>query len=402
MRRAGPRSGSAANRRPLGLFLLGLVVLIPVTVGARASLSRSFFNLHARGLRSDFALDYVFAKIGLDSGWSHLYDLHAQAAAYHRVGPGLKYFPLPYPPPVGWLAAPFTVLPVRDAYIAFETICVLAFLAAGWLMTTGARHLIPLRAALIASPLLVFPVAFAVVLGQVVILQLLGVAVAYWAWCRGRDVLAGVALLVIALHPQGLLLVPLVPLVLRRWRTVIAGAAAGGLVALTCLVTLGWRGTGDYISRLQLAQREPRQFDVVTGLSPVLEIHQPALKALVVLAVIAAVAWITYATASAGVELGLAAALTGSLLISPFIHINDLVLLAGALWLLFRMRPPLWVVAPVLLLVLSFGSPGYGTAWENGLTVSEGALLAVLIGVATVPLVSGRRTTATSTAQTAS
>src|SRR4030088_955873 len=46
---------------------------------------------HAYGqnfpLRTDFALYYVFARIGLTHGWSHLYDLAAQRQVYDSLGP---------------------------------------------------------------------------------------------------------------------------------------------------------------------------------------------------------------------------------------------------------------------------------------------------------------------------
>jgi hypothetical protein len=358
------------------------VVLGAAGVGAIVRFRQPFLTGHARGVLSDFAQDYTFARTGLDSGWSKVYDLHAESRAYSYLPVWAKHFPLPYPPPVGWLAAPFTAFSVRTAYDLFETVCVVAFVVAGWLLTTGQPRWYASRLAAIVVPLCVFPVAFCVALGQVVVLQLLGIALAYRWWRTDQDVLAGLMLVVIVLHPQGLILVPLVPIVLRRWRSIWSAIGAIALVSAICVLQLRRAGIHAFVSRLQLAQHHPKQFEVRPGLSPLLLLsHHTGLKVLLVVALILCVGWITYAAGTEHLELSLASALIGSLLIAPFIHTNDLIMLAAAGWLLLRTYGGILTLAfPAILAGLSFGEPAAGTTWEHAMWILEVLLLAVLLG----------------------
>src|SRR5262249_1065542 len=63
--------------------------------------------------RTDFALYYVFSRIGLNYGWNRLYDLNAQKHVYDAVGP-IWWFPLPYTPPMACLTPPLPPLPFRS------------------------------------------------------------------------------------------------------------------------------------------------------------------------------------------------------------------------------------------------------------------------------------------------
>ena len=62
-------------------------------------------------VRNDFRLIYGAALTGLEHGYSHLYDLSLQKAVTGTLDAGFYWQPYLNPPPLVWLATPFTLLP---------------------------------------------------------------------------------------------------------------------------------------------------------------------------------------------------------------------------------------------------------------------------------------------------
>ena len=63
---------------------------------------------------NDFTFYVAAARIGLDHGWSSIYDLTLQQAQLDAMGSGITIAQLARyisPPPVAWIALPFTALP---------------------------------------------------------------------------------------------------------------------------------------------------------------------------------------------------------------------------------------------------------------------------------------------------
>ena len=318
---------------------------------------------------NDFRLFYSAARVGVARGWSHLYDLQAQSAAVTSLGPGFYWSPFINPPPMAWLALPFTTFPFRPALLLWT-----AFVAAGlllaWSLAAPGDGWARLAYLLLALGL--FPVAFGILIGQTPALVAAAAAGCWWLLTRPRrrSVWAGVVLGVMALKPQTALLVPPALLAAGYWRTFTACAAVAGALALVSAVALGTAGIADYLYALSIAStwELTQRYAVagVIGVGPQLVVAQVA-----AVAVTLGAAWRHRA---GGPELPIAVGLVGSLLFTRYIGIQDLTVLLVAAWLTLRAEPPLWLkvlllagVLPVeLALVLG---PVPLIAWETALLI---------------------------------
>jgi hypothetical protein len=281
----------------------------------------------------DFALYYVGAQVGLHDGWAHLYDLARQQAFFVLVRPGdafdwRRYFVSP--PPVAWLVAPLTALPLDAAYWAWTVASAAAFLALGWVSAPG-RGLA--RAVLMVAGAGLYPVLLAVQSGNVALLVAAAVLLGWWLLRGGHPVWAGVALALLALQQQVAGLVPPTLLLVGQRRTFVACAAAAAALALVSLATLG--GDGLTQLRADLAQESGRSANLLWTL----QLLAPPVVALALQLVSAALAlgaaWRARHHPRA-VELAIAAGVAGTLLAAPYHNASDFAALVPATWLLLR------------------------------------------------------------------
>jgi hypothetical protein len=295
-------------------------------------------------VRNDFRLIYGAALTALRHGYSHLYDLTEQKATVEGLGAGFYWSPFLNPPPLVWLATPFTLLPFNVAIVLWTVLLLAAALLTWYLVAPGGRLT---RAAHLALWLGLFPVAFGLMVGQPVALVAAAVAAAWWLADRDRPVLAGLALSLIAIKPQVALLVPLCLLVSGHARMFGSWLVATALMVLVALAALGPDGIHRYTDVLSLAsQWEPtRRYAVAgpLGLGPQIYVVQ----AIVVVAAVAA-AW---RHRHGGVEVPIAAGITASLLFTPYVGFQDFAMLVVAGWLVLRAQPSPWQVG---LLVLGY------------------------------------------------
>jgi hypothetical protein len=368
-------------RLPLALAMTGALAW---TVTLAVANLRSWYA-YGRDLplRTDFALYYVFARIGLTHGWSRLYDLAAQADVYRSLG-HIWWFPLPYTPPMAWITAPFTALPLQTAYWVWAGLMALAFLIAWWLAAPAGWLA---RALCLSAALAPYPTLLGMELGQFIPVQLLAVAACCRLLERDRPVAAGLALGPIAVHPQAFWLVPVGLLVAGRWKTVCAWAVVAGMLGAASVATLGIHGTQAYFGRIALANSHPVEFFVARSIDLPAVIAAHHLPPLVQLLAQAAIAGLVVAAAwrHGRVEphLALAAGLIGSVLVTSFIHLDDLMVLLPAAWLsLRRTRHPALVAVILAALVVALRL-GYGA----GTRVGEIMLLVELTWLATIALI---------------
>jgi hypothetical protein len=317
------------DRRVLALVLLiGLAInQLRITVGGAGK-----FILEYPGF-SDFGSYYLYAQVGLHQGWNHLYDLAAQRQEWFRYGGPdvIPWFPMIYPPPLAWLVVPFTMLPLPVALGCWMALLVGLTLIA-WRLVAPRRSRLERWTAL-AAMLAVFPVAYGIILGQVLILELAAIAAAWWFLARGREIPAGFLLLALVFKPQVAILLPVVLLLVGRWRTLLVWGAGLALMTSVALATTGLSGLHEYAIRLFSAAAGEPQFLVPTqftlagtlghGLATIV------VSATFALAAIAA-AW---RQRTSGVSVPVACALIGSMLVTPYLHWQDLatLLLAGAI-----------------------------------------------------------------------
>jgi hypothetical protein len=289
-------------------------------------------------VRNDFRLAYGAALLTERLGYPHLYDLPAQQATVHGLGPSFYYSPFINPPPLVWIATPFTALPFSAAILVWTVLLLAAVTLAWWLVAPGGRLE---RVAFGALWIGLFPVAFGVMVGQPVALVAAGLALCWWLSARDRQWLAGLALSLIAVKPQLALLVPLCLLVAGYARLFAAWLVPTVIMAVLAVALLGVDGVDRYRDALGLAShwQITRSFAVsgLIGTGPQLYL---ASAIAVAAAVIAAWRW-----RGRGAEIPIAAGITASLLFTPYVGFQDFAMLVVAGWLVVRTRPGAWQVA---------------------------------------------------------
>jgi hypothetical protein len=351
-----------------------------IAAGATAAVLFAAFDLYqwvvayaSDHFHNDFTFYYAAAVIGATHGWPSIYDLGRQQSQLDAMGSGIGIAQLARyisPPPVAWLALPFTLLPYPFAYWLWSAF-LLAALGGTWFLSApgaGRRRLVYLVAALGW-----LPVIYGLQLGQPGMFVAFGVAASYALLRSGRHLESGIALALIVLKPQLGFLVPLALLVAGRYRAFAGAVIAIGLLALASAVSVGWQGIATYEQRLTFAagvavNRELTLAPYIGDLT-VTRILQGAI------AIWALVLVFRFRKRSP--EWIFVPAIVGGLLASPYLHIDDLVMLGLAVWLYLRIRrrPP-WTWALMLALVIA----GEGiTEWGPlPLIAGEIAVLVVL------------------------
>ncbi len=309
-------------------------------------------------VRDDFRLAYGAALVSLRDGYSHLYDLNAQKQAVESLGPGFYWSPFINPPPLVWLATPFTALAFDVAIVLWTVLIAGALLLSWYLVAPGGRLA---RAAHLALWLGLFPVAFGVMVGQPVAFVAAGVAACWWLLRHHHPVWAGLALSTLALKPQLALLVPVCLLLAGRARVFGAWLAATVLMVLVALALLGPDGLMRYGDALALAsQWEPtRRYAIAgpLGLGPQLYVVQVLVVSVTLLA-----AW---RSRHGDPGTAIAAGIVGSLLFTPYVGFQDFAMLVLAGWLVVRSGP---------------------TPFQVGLLIAGYALLELALLVLAVPI----------------
>jgi len=329
------------------------------------------------GFSIDFHTYLAAARVGLQSGWAHLYDQAQVSIEQHNLVPELWSQPFLSPPDVAWLVAPLTPFPYWVAFGLWAVLTFSAFAAAlAWAgMSTGTSRWIAVIGAL--SP---WWVLHAVSVGQVVPLVAAGVVVAWRLLREKKDIAAGVVLSLIFLKPNTAVLAPFALLVAGRYRAFAAWAAAGALIGLIALLTMGIDGITSYVN--QLLAPLPSGADSLTfkGALGVTGVAATVLRVIVV--VIALVAAFKL-RASPG--LVMCAGIVGTLIVAPYLHGSDLCLLSAAAWFVWEERTALaWRLPLAIGWLLSSPYPllvGLGPNL-NRFPLMEYALLLALLVVA--------------------
>jgi hypothetical protein len=317
---------------------------------------------------NDFRLYYAAAEIGLRHGWPHVYDAGLQRATVAAVwpDPSARFFPFVSPPPMAWLAVPFTALPAPTAYVAWTSLTLVLLVAAA-LLAAGAGVDRLARVTYVLSGLGFLASFVALVYGQPAPLLVLAVIAAWRLLERGQDVAAGAVLAILVLKPQdGLLVAPLL-IVAGRWRATATWAVVAAALAIASVVALGLDGTRAYLAALSPFANNPYfqrwSLGAIAG-----DGAAWYLSAVGVVALAGAVTWFVRRDTAAVLAVGVAA----SLLAARYLTLSDLVLLLAPVWLLANAAP-------------AWQRPFVGLLWLMGWFMPA---VAVLMFVA-VPLIAG-------------
>jgi len=203
----------------------------------------------------DFSYYYAGAQIGLQHGWSHIYDLDLQRQIFYQLHPAgdtfdwRRYFVSP--PPVAWLVAPFSLFPLVPAFWTFTSLSGLALVASGWLAVPG-RGLA--RIALFISAACTYPVLIAIQTGQVTPLIAAATLMAWWLARRGMQVGAGLVLVLVVLKPQAAILVAPALLIAGQRRLFVTWVLGAAVVTAVSVAMLGEHGLNALRGALALEQ----------------------------------------------------------------------------------------------------------------------------------------------------
>jgi hypothetical protein len=336
-----------------------------------------------RGGGSDYVSFATGSRI-LASGSRCLYCLSTQADAQsgvlgYRPPASATGFPHIYAnlPLAAWLLRPVAALPLWTGMAVF-------LLASAFAMLAGARLLESLlprslsagwRSLLVVATVASLPAAMTLVLGQWGGFTLLAAAGALWALQSGRSLTAGLLLSVLLVKPQLVwLLLPLL-VVSSRWR-IAAGFALGAAV---------WVGSGllligpDQLARLaSLVRARQSSESLFTAGLPALAGHvagEGAVFAAAVLLAAAALAlawWYRAALRGAGPGVIVSLGICASVLCSPHVFSDDLLIAAVPVVVLAAVRPRVALAAALALnaaFLLDDKVLNVGPRWSESLVV---------------------------------
>jgi hypothetical protein len=313
----------------VGLVVLGLLAI-------RNVIGVANFALH-RAMEGDFAQYYAFARIGLHDGWSRIYDLEAQRASWRAVGV-LLWSPAIYPPPMGWFVAPFALLPFPTAYALWNLLLAVSLVTAWRLAASGGWRI---RLGHLALALALPVIGHGLLLGQVVFVVAAVIAGVAWLMAKDRQILAGLLLTAIALKPQLAFLVPFALLATGRIKVFAAWVAGSMALLALAFMTLGAEGLQEYATRIL------HSADTVSSLYVPVGLTLPGLLGggisahaaqVAIVALVLFTAW--HRREGQGGTFAITAGVVGSLLVTPFIHPQDLAVVLPAMWIYLRSAPP--------------------------------------------------------------
>lgn len=314
----------------------------------------------------DYRLHMVAARVGMQYGWSRIYDLDLLRKASAGLGPAGSIVDVGHaftaPPPAAWVVVPIAWLPLPVGYLIWTVVSLAALVGAWRLVVCGSRLA---RLTVLLVSLAIWPMHYQFWLGQWVAATLALLALVWWLLERDRWVAAGVVLaLSLCFKPQDVVLVPVALLVSGRWKPVAAAAATGAVIGGLSLLSLGPSGVKDWLAIVGQTQADPFNapvtFSYLFGqgfLATGVEIGL-GLTAL-------ALAWYRRDR----LDLVFALGIVGSTAAATYLHEDDIAILVLAAWIVLRAQPSvpqrLWLLAGVAAAqFLAIGLPIPMLLWE--------------------------------------
>ncbi len=287
----------------------------------------------------DFHTYLAAANVGMEHGWSQIFDQTLVGIEQKRLVPDQIAQPFLSPPTDAWLTAPLIPLPYWIAYWTWAVITLAALAGAlAWAsLSRGAARFIFAAAAM--AP---WWVVHAVNLGQVAPLVATGVVLATRLARERRDLAAGLALSLIYLKPNTALLVPIALLVAGRYRIFASWAGVGVVIAAVAFVSMGVQGVSAYVSQLRGPLPEGANNLTLEGAFGVGGTFATAFRLVIVAASLA-----TAFRFRDSPGLAIAAGALGSLLVVPYLHGSDLCVFGAAAWIVWEERTVLMWRAPL-------------------------------------------------------
>lgn len=288
----------------------------------------------------DFVQFYVAGSLAREGRWVEIYDISAlKEAVAQTVPPARGIVPAPvYPPHVAVFFSPWGALPYLVARWLWFAASAIAYLAGTGLLIRrielSREHKLLAWLTAILNPAL----AMALTTGQLSAVAMLAWALAFSAHIRGRTLLCGVCLGLLAYKPPLLIGVLLVLMVTGAW-TMLAGVMISG-VAQTCaaVIVSGAAPWLEYVRSLSafpryyyLTDTLPHQKQSLLGFFQLLlGSGAPALGLSIVAGIGVLVLWRRHRTQTGG-RWFMPMLAASSVLLSPHFYVYDLLVLTPAL-----------------------------------------------------------------------
>jgi hypothetical protein len=357
------RMSARATRPPLWLAAAAMASFWGVVFGV-VRLVRIFLD---DPYGNDFRVFYAAAKVGLNAGWSHIYDaglLRAASSSFpvqDRVYDSSHFYV--QTPLLAWIVAPLTTLPEPAAFALWTVLGVAAFIIA-WAVACPYTGLA--RITLLLLGLALFSVHESLRFGQPTLLMLTLIALAWQQAQRDRPVVAGALIaLAVMLKPQDVIFLPLALLVAGRRSVFLAFVGSAAALTVACVLALGPAGINGFLSATLMVQADPiHQFDTmayVFGIGPATYATE---------LVLGAIAMVVAYLRRTQLDVVFALGLLGSVMASPHMHQPDYALNVLAAWLVLRSRPgfahKLWLVLGIPACQLTaFALPLPQLVWQT-------------------------------------
>lgn len=300
--------------RPVWVIIL--VASAVLNFAAYLNYVQAFFG------HNDFRLYYAGAEVGLQFGWSHIYDARLDQAAVAALLPSGPWYALLTPAPVTWLVAPLTLLGYPAAYWVWVALSLAILGAAVW-YARPRQHSAALYFIWWAA---LGPLWFSAYEGQVTILVAAGVLAGWRLLETKHEYLGGVILAAALFKPHLILLLPVALLVSGRLRALLGFAVVAAAVGIAMLVTLHPDGIQSYVATLLAPQAAG---DTAETLRSALR-GSPAVLAIQAAAVLVVIAVAVHARRTHATWPVIVSAVLGSFLLATYWHPQDYLVLGAA------------------------------------------------------------------------
>ena len=317
---------------PLWLAASALAAGITVVFGVQRWIAHFAADPNAEDTR----VWIVAARIGLNHGWSHIYDLDVERAASAGLGPTGSLIDAMHlylsPPPAAWLIAPLAGLPVSAGYLIWTLVNLIALCVVCWMVCPGTRFV---RLTVLLVSLAIWPMHYQFWQGQWVVADVVFVALAWWLLDRDRPLLAGAMLAIpFFFKPQDVALVPVALLISGRWRPIASFAVVGAVLALASAASLGAHGLTAWFNDLALARANPftgpMTYSTLLGRDSAATVVEIALG-------LVALGLARYRRDR--LDLVFALGIVGTTASASYLHEDDVAILVLAAWIVLRGRP---------------------------------------------------------------
>jgi Glycosyltransferase family 87/Glycosyl transferase family 2 len=287
---------------------------------------------------ADFFSFYAATRLFIETGGRHLYDAalqhHNQGQVTSQWTYNASLLPYIHPPFYTVVIAPLGWLGFHPAYLALAAVNVLLLAATVFAMSRASRWSRgeTIVAGVITAAFL--PVWVVIFQGQSDFFILLALSLSYYFWTRDREGWAGVFAGLAIVKPQMVLVIPLLLLARRAWRALGGFIAAAGGLFVVSLAFFDVHVWADYLGLIAPWAGGGSLSLPITGQSAyslrgLLEGASGArVVALVVLALALLLVFVTLRWRAPRSGLDMAFAVAASVVLSPYLNIHDLALLA--------------------------------------------------------------------------